>query len=233
MGPWHVAVPIPNPVYGAFFLLPPGRVLDVLCVVSSGFGFPPAPSDCCPCIGVMRRWGAPSLVLGLTALLFTKGFSYTVLLTHFCLKWYFFQSIPEGGGLWDLQSCSALGHRSSRAAAASHCSAPSRTHRCLLNLSLFKILLIYLFLERGEGREKEMETSMCGCLLCAPHWEPGLQPRHVPWLGIELATLGFSVRCSIHWAMPARAAYSFFCGACPYPFMHKYLRNISHRPGAI
>ena len=55
MGPWHVAVPIPNPVYGALFLLPPGRVLDVLCVVSSGFGFPPAPSDCCPCIGVMRR----------------------------------------------------------------------------------------------------------------------------------------------------------------------------------
>ena len=39
---------------------------------------------------------------------------------------------------------------------------------------------IYLFLERGEGREKERETSMCGCHLCAPYWGPGLQPRHVP-----------------------------------------------------
>ena len=26
---------------------------------------------------------------------------------------------------------------------------------------------IYIFLERGEGREKERETSMCGCLSCA------------------------------------------------------------------
>ena len=40
--------------------------------------------------------------------------------------------------------------------------------------------LIYLFLERGEGRKKEREISMCGCLSCGPHWGPGLQPRHVP-----------------------------------------------------
>ena len=33
---------------------------------------------------------------------------------------------------------------------------------------------------------------MCGCLLCTPYWGPGLQPRHVPWLGIEPATLWFS-----------------------------------------
>ena len=32
---------------------------------------------------------------------------------------------------------------------------------------------------------------MCGCLLRGPHWGPGLQPRHVPWLGIELVTLWF------------------------------------------
>ena len=30
---------------------------------------------------------------------------------------------------------------------------------------------------------------MCGCLLWALYWEPGPQPRHVPWLGIELVTL--------------------------------------------
>ena len=26
---------------------------------------------------------------------------------------------------------------------------------------------------------------MCSCLLCVSHGRPGLQPRHVPWLGIE------------------------------------------------
>ena len=35
---------------------------------------------------------------------------------------------------------------------------------------------IYLFLERGEERER----NMCGCLLRAPHWGPGPQPKHVP-----------------------------------------------------
>ena len=39
---------------------------------------------------------------------------------------------------------------------------------------------IYLFLKAGEGREKGRETSMCGCLFCAPYWGPGPQPRHVP-----------------------------------------------------
>ena len=60
---------------------------------------------------------------------------------------------------------------------------------------------IYLFLEREkEGRRKGRETSMCGCLSHAPNWAPGPQPRHVPWLGIEPATLWFTGRHSIHWA---------------------------------
>ena len=46
---------------------------------------------------------------------------------------------------------------------------------------------------------------MCGCLLHAPYWGPGPQPRHVPWLGIKPATLWFAGWCSIHWAIPARA----------------------------
>ena len=54
---------------------------------------------------------------------------------------------------------------------------------------LKKILFIYLFLERGEGREKERETSMCGCFSHAPYWGPGPQPRDVPLLGIEPVTL--------------------------------------------
>ena len=40
---------------------------------------------------------------------------------------------------------------------------------------LFICLFIYLFiLDRGEGREKGRETSMCGCLSHAPYWGPGL-----------------------------------------------------------
>ena len=49
---------------------------------------------------------------------------------------------------------------------------------------------IYLFLERGEGREKKRETSMCDCLSCTPYWRPGLQPSHMPWLGINWGPFG-------------------------------------------
>ena len=122
---------------------------------------------------------------------------------------------------------------------------------------------IYLFLDRGEGRERGRETNvwlpltrpllgtrpatqacaltgnwtsnplvyslcsihwatpadcrrqrqMCirdsGCLLRDSYWGPGPQPRHVPWLGIELVTLWFSGRRSIHWATAARAIFCF------------------------
>ena len=64
----------------------------------------------------------------------------------------------------------------------------------------------YLFLERGKGgRKRSRETSICGCLSCAPYWGPGLQPRHVPWLGIQPASLRFVGRHSVCWATPARA----------------------------
>ena len=46
---------------------------------------------------------------------------------------------------------------------------------------------------------------MCGCLSRIPHQGPGPQPSHVPWLGVELATLWFTGWCSIQWATPARA----------------------------
>ena len=35
---------------------------------------------------------------------------------------------------------------------------------------------------KGEGKEKERETSMGGCLSHAPYWGSGWQPRPVPWL---------------------------------------------------
>ena len=72
-----------------------------------------------------------------------------------------------------------------------------------LSSFLFKILF-YLFLE-GKGGKKRKRNIMCGCLLCAPYWGPGLPPRHVPWLGIKPATLWFADQRSIHWASPAGA----------------------------
>ena len=82
-----------------------------------------------------------------------------------------------------------------------------------LFLYLFLIFRkIYLFLERGEGREKErretcVRDTLIGCLLHNLNWVPGLQLRHVPWLGIELATFQFTGRHLIHWATPSRAIY--------------------------
>ena len=63
-------------------------------------------------------------------------------------------------------------------------------------LDFFKKLL---FVERGEGREKERKRniSVWLCLVC-PCQGPGSQPRHVPWLGIEPVTLWFTGLCSIN-----------------------------------
>ena len=72
---------------------------------------------------------------------------------------------------------------------------------------LFKIL--FIFREGGTEGERGRETSMCGCHSCTPYWGPGPQPRNVPWLGIELATLWFTGCHSVHQATPARAEYTF------------------------
>ena len=63
---------------------------------------------------------------------------------------------------------------------------------------------------------------MCGCLSHASHQRPGLQPRHVPWLGIELATLCFAVWCSIHWATPAQGCFAIL-NMCLLPHDPKWL----------
>ena len=84
---------------------------------------------------------------------------------------------------------------------------------CFPHLSLavfFKKYFVYLFLESGEGREEERKRNISVWLPPTPHnWAPGLQPRHVPWLGIEPATLWFTGQHSVHWATPARAAVLF------------------------
>ena len=52
-------------------------------------------------------------------------------------------------------------------------------------------------------------------------WGPGLQPRHVPCLGIELATLWFAGWCSIHWTTPARAHLFFIPNEMLFVFRNK------------
>ena len=76
-------------------------------------------------------------------------------------------------------------------------------------LLFLKRLFIYLFSESRGGRKRGIETTMFGCLSCAPYWGPGPKPRHVSWLGIEPVTLWFAGQHSIHWATPARARSYF------------------------
>ena len=80
--------------------------------------------------------------------------------------------------------------------------------------SFFFFLRFYLFIFREQGREeeREREMSMCGCLSRGPHWGPGLQPRHVPWLGVQPVTLVHSL-LSTHCVTPARAPWWVFIHA--------------------
>ena len=71
---------------------------------------------------------------------------------------------------------------------------------------LFLKDFIYLILEKGERREKEKERNINVWLpLACPQPETRLTSQQVPRLGIEPATLCFSVQHSIHWDTPARA----------------------------
>ena len=86
-------------------------------------------------------------------------------------------------------------------------------------LFFLKKNFINLFLERGEGKEKEREKHQCprntsiGCLSHGPNWGPGPQLRHVPSLGIKLAPFLFTGWYLVHGATPARAYFQFgyFC----------------------
>ena len=80
--------------------------------------------------------------------------------------------------------------------------------------SFLKKKKFYLFIFRKMGREGEkhwcVRDTSTGCLSHTPNQGPGLQPRHVHWLGIEPATLWFSGWCSIHWVTPARAEWVLY-----------------------
>ena len=56
---------------------------------------------------------------------------------------------------------------------------------------------------------------MCSCLLCAPYLGTWPTTQHVPWLGIEPATLWFTDLRSIHWAAPVVCKFILFFNAPP------------------
>ena len=75
---------------------------------------------------------------------------------------------------------------------------PTRVEDCVFPLhqgffpTFFYRFYLFIFRKRWSEGKRGRETSMCGCLSCGPHWGTGLQPRHVPWQGIELVTLWFT-----------------------------------------
>ena len=58
-------------------------------------------------------------------------------------------------------------------------------------------IFIYLFLDRGEGMEKDRERNITvGCLSCDPQWGRGLNPGMCPdW---ELNQWPFSSQASVN-----------------------------------
>ena len=99
-------------------------------------------------------------------------------------------------------------------------------------------ILRFIFREKGREGEREGEKhqsvreTLIGCLLHAPNWGSGLQPRHMPWPGIKLVTFWFTGQCSIHWGTPARPRprpwlfLFFLCFTCSYPILRLLIEII-------
>ena len=79
----------------------------------------------------------------------------------------------------------------------------------------FLIFYLFIFIERRREGEREGEKHQCvrdtpiGHLSHTPNWGPGPQPRHVPWLGMDLMTFRFAGQHSVYLATPARALLLF------------------------
>ena len=79
------------------------------------------------------------------------------------------------------------------------------SQRQRIKVNIFKRFYLFIFREK-EGRRKRADKHQ---ILARPKWGPGLQPRHVAWLGIKPVTFQFAGWHSIHWATPARAQREF------------------------
>ena len=86
-----------------------------------------------------------------------------------------------------------------------------------LLLKDFYYLFMYLYV-RDKGREKEKEAerdwyekeTLIGCLSQHLDQRQNLKLRHMPWPGLEQATICFAERCTITWATPIRAQLTFY-----------------------
>ena len=82
-------------------------------------------------------------------------------------------------------------------------------------ISFFKRFYLFNFRERRREGKRGGEKQPCvtgtfiSYLSYSPRGGPGLQSRHVPWLGIKPATFLFAGLHSIHWATPARGIFLF------------------------
>ena len=88
-----------------------------------------------------------------------------------------------------------------------------------------KYFIYFIFRQRGKEGERGGETHQCVVASHVPcTGDLALQPRHVPWLGIKLATLWFPGQRSVHWATLAREVFFlnsftfFYPPPPPYPF---------------
>ena len=76
--------------------------------------------------------------------------------------------------------------------------------------SFFHRFYLFIFRERGWEGEREGEKHQC---VVASHMtsagDLARKPRHVPWWGIELATLWFTGPCSIHELRPPGTVVRF------------------------
>ena len=60
-----------------------------------------------------------------------------------------------------------------------------------------------------------------------PYWGPGLQPRHLPWLGIKPMTLWFAGWRAIQWATPGGSRHSVLSSYFNRPFSVFFINGMS------
>ena len=96
--------------------------------------------------------------------------------------------------------------------------------KCFIQVSCLPSSFSFLFLKKyfiylfckGRRRKGEREGEKHQCVIASgkpPNGVPGQQPRHLPWWGIDPATL-LVRRPAFHWATPARAVFLDYASCC-------------------